>query len=79
MKEVVIIGEKGNDLEREIFGEFLPNKVVVLSAEPERHAEFLPLLQDREMIDGKATAYVCENFVCQRPVVTPAELRELLS
>ena len=79
VKEVVIIGEKGNDLEREIFGEFLPNKVVVLSAEPERHAEFLPLLQDREMIDGKATAYVCENFVCQRPVVTPAELRELLS
>ena len=30
VKEVVIIGSRGNDLEREIFSEFLPNKVVAL-------------------------------------------------
>ena len=28
----------------------------------------LPLLQDRGMIDGKPTAYVCQNYACQLPV-----------
>jgi uncharacterized protein YyaL (SSP411 family) len=26
------------------------------------------------MTDGKATAYVCENFVCSAPVVDPEAL-----
>jgi len=29
-------------------------------------------------VDGKATAYVCEDFTCQLPVTSPAELRTLL-
>jgi uncharacterized protein YyaL (SSP411 family) len=36
-----------------------------------------PLLQEREAGD-RATAYVCEGFVCQLPVHTPAELRAQL-
>jgi uncharacterized protein YyaL (SSP411 family) len=78
VKEVVIIGEKGNELEREIFEEFLPNKVVVISSDEENDLRTLPLLVDRKIIDGKATAYVCENFVCQRPVTSVKELREQL-
>ena len=74
-KEVVVVGEKGNELEREIQGKFLPDAVVVLSSEPETHAATIPLLKDRGMIDGKATAYVCENFVCQRPVTSIDDLR----
>jgi uncharacterized protein YyaL (SSP411 family) len=30
------------------------------------------------MIDGKATAYVCENFICKMPVNSSEELIELL-
>jgi len=26
------------------------------------------------MIDGKSTAYVCQNYACQLPVTTPEEL-----
>jgi len=75
VKEIVIIGKKGSDLEKEIFREFLPGKVVVLSENAQADAEFIPLLQGRGMIDGKPTAYVCEDFVCQRPVTAVDELK----
>jgi uncharacterized protein YyaL (SSP411 family) len=75
VKEIVIIGKKGSDLEKEIFRVFLPSKVVVLSENAQADAEFIPLLRDRGTIDGKPTAYVCEDFVCQRPVTTADELK----
>jgi hypothetical protein len=28
--------------------------------------------------DGRATAYLCEDFACRLPVTTPADLRTLL-
>jgi uncharacterized protein YyaL (SSP411 family) len=75
VKEIVIIGEKGNYLEREVKGSYLPAAVVVTS---DGASDGLPLLAGRSMVDGKPTAYVCENFVCQRPVTTVEELNELL-
>ena len=38
----------------------------------------LPLLQDRHLINGRPTAYVCENYVCQLPVNDPADLAKQL-
>ena len=35
----------------------------------------VPLLQDRGLADGQATAYVCRDFACQAPVTKPAELQ----
>ncbi|CAN5495297.1 thioredoxin domain-containing protein [soil metagenome] len=77
VKEIVIFGEKGNKLEREIWREFLPNKVVVL-AESDENASIIPLLENRKAIDGKSTAYVCENFICQKPVTNAEDLRDQL-
>ncbi|CAN5643758.1 thioredoxin domain-containing protein [soil metagenome] len=77
-KEIVILGEKGNELEREVWNTFLPNKVLVLAENAEENAEFIPLLQERKMIDEKPTAYVCENFTCQKPVTAAEELKEQL-
>ena len=37
-----------------------------------------PLLADRPTVDGRPTAYVCENFTCQAPVTDPQALAELL-
>ena len=39
----------------------------------------VPLLAERGLVDGAAAAYVCQSFVCQRPVTTPEELRALLN
>jgi uncharacterized protein YyaL (SSP411 family) len=37
-----------------------------------------PLLVDRPTVEGRPTAYVCENFTCQTPVTDPEALSELL-
>jgi len=42
------------------------------------YAPAVPLLEGRGLVDGAPAAYVCQSFVCQRPVTTPAELRALL-
>lgn len=78
VKEIVIVGDKGNELEREIYAEFLPAKVVVASTQPGAATDLIPLLAERSAIGGKATAYVCEDFVCQRPVTSVADLRDQL-
>jgi len=39
----------------------------------------VPLLADRPLLDGAATAYVCRGFVCDRPTGDPEELAEQLS
>jgi uncharacterized protein YyaL (SSP411 family) len=77
-KEIVILGD-ADELKAEIWREYLPNKVVVLAENAGENAEFIPLLRDRKLIDGKPAAYVCENFACQKPVTTAAELREQLN
>jgi uncharacterized protein YyaL (SSP411 family) len=77
-KEVVILGAKGNVLEKEIRQKFLPNKVVVLAENAESLSGLVPLLKERKLIGGKATAYICENFVCRKPVTSVEDLRSQL-
>ncbi len=79
--EIAIIGKREADdargLIRAAFNRFLPNKVVAL-AEPGR-AGTIKLLEAREPVGGKATAYVCRNFYCEAPVTDAAELAGQLS
>lgn len=72
VKEVVVVGEFGNELQREVLSRYLPDTIVALTGGGEDGD--IPLVADRPMIDGRPTAYVCENFVCQRPVTTVADL-----
>ncbi|MDQ3133884.1 MAG: thioredoxin domain-containing protein, partial [Acidobacteriota bacterium] len=82
-KEIVIVGSPGAEdtraLAREVWKEYLPNKVIAQTAEEdERQAAVLPLLKDRPTIAGKATAYVCENYTCRQPVNNPPEMAAFL-
>ncbi len=42
-------------------------------------AQRKPYLAEMKPVNGRATAYVCENFTCRAPVTDPTELRRLLS
>ena len=59
-----------------------PHQVVLLAdgAEGQKflgeHAEFY---QSVAPLDGKATAYLCEDFVCQLPTSDPGKLKEMLA
>ncbi len=55
---------------------FRPNQVIAVSADPAGSA--VPLLHDRLMLDGAATAYLCRGFACQRPTTDPTELASQL-
>jgi uncharacterized protein YyaL (SSP411 family) len=39
----------------------------------------VPLLRDRPLLDGHATAYVCEHFTCRAPVTDPGQLAAALA
>jgi uncharacterized protein YyaL (SSP411 family) len=73
VKEVALVGEDTTPLERVVRAAFRPHLVL---AGGERDG--VPLLEDREPVDGRPAAYVCENFTCQMPVTEPAELEGLL-
>jgi uncharacterized protein YyaL (SSP411 family) len=73
VKEVALVGEDVEPLAKVVRGEFRPHLVLAGG-----DAAGVPLLADRTPVDGRAAAYVCENFVCQRPVTEPADLQELL-
>ena len=76
VKEIVIVGPSRNELEQFVWSDYRPFKVVARIADGTKSE--LPLLKDRVAIDGKATVYVCENFVCQRPVTDADDLSDLL-
>jgi hypothetical protein len=46
----------------------------VLAGGPPEAAGGVALLADRPLQDGRATAYVCRHYVCERPVTSAVEL-----
>jgi uncharacterized protein YyaL (SSP411 family) len=77
-KEVAIVGALGFSdtaaLLNTLRSRFRPH-IVIAVREPGTRESLQPaLLRSRNLIDGRATAYVCQNYACQRPVTTPADL-----
>ncbi len=65
---------------RELRTLFLPNRVlaVVPEAELAGLVERMPILEYKRAIDGRTTAYVCENRVCELPAREPGVFRRQL-
>src|SRR3954462_3307924 len=74
VREVALVGPDRGALERVVRSSFRPH-VVLAGGE----ADGVPLLEGRAPVGGRAAAYVCERFMCRRPVTEPDELEALLS
>ncbi len=83
-QEVALVGRRGAEDTRALLEvlarRYLPNTTLAF-AEPEavqEAAELIPLLEERGMVEGRATCYVCERYACRLPVTDAAGLeREL--
>ncbi len=83
--QIVIVGDPAapdtRALERTVAGRYLPNAVVVplvSGAPPPATDPRLSWLRAMTARDGRATAYVCQDFACRAPVSDPAALDEQL-
>jgi uncharacterized protein len=77
-REVAIVGDSGSGpLARTVLARFTPHVVLAGTAEP-MSPTVVPLLRDRELVDGEPAAYVCERFACQLPVTEADALTALL-
>jgi uncharacterized protein YyaL (SSP411 family) len=82
-KEIVLLGnqeaQETKELLARIHSIFLPHKTIACFNVQEQEKPRLPsLLAGRTQVDGKLTAYVCDNFTCSLPVTDWGALKELL-
>ena len=78
-KEIVIVtkGSRGeaDPFLAELRKILLPNRVLAIVTEGDElsaHAQIIPLLDQKRAINGKPTAYVCEQRICELPTSDPA-------
>ncbi len=77
-KEILIV-KPTDDADAEPFlaalrGHYLPNHLIVVTTEARAAelAKHIPILGSKVAKDGKVTAYVCQDRVCQLPTTDPA-------
>ncbi|HEY8548935.1 MAG TPA: thioredoxin domain-containing protein [Vicinamibacterales bacterium] len=86
LSQIVIVGPPGREdtqaLHRIVASRYLPFALVLPVSPGDMQSALavsLPWLGSMTMVDGKATAYVCRQFACDRPVTRPDELDGLVA
>lgn len=84
-KQIIIAGKKKSEdtvtLLHEVHGRYLPNRILLLADGAEGQgvlSSYNGFFESIVMRDGKATAYVCEDYVCALPVAEAGALSEQL-
>jgi len=76
--EVAVIGEPDDAATAALLAvvreRFRPGVVVALASPAASGSSAVPLLHDRPQLHGRATAYVCRGFACEKPTTSPEEL-----
>jgi hypothetical protein len=85
-REIVIAGKPDagdtDEMIRLVREMFMPRTVLLMHQQGDAGTEIeqvAPFLKEQKAIDGKAAAYVCRNFVCNKPVTDTGELKKLLT
>jgi hypothetical protein len=81
--QVILVGavndERMSRLREVLFSGFSPNRIALhVEGRDSPLARYLPFVKDLQAIDGKPTAYLCEDYVCKLPTTDPAILADLL-
>jgi uncharacterized protein YyaL (SSP411 family) len=69
--------QRSQALQSALWSAWRPRMVAAMAEVPPA-AGSPQLLEDRPLVDGQPAAYICQNFICQRPVTTPEELLKIL-
>lgn len=77
VKEIALIGGSLDELTAQVRRGFRP-RAVLAGAAADANTD-IKLLEQRPEFEGKPSAYVCQNFTCERPVNTAEELARLLA
>jgi len=85
LQEIVIAGDPTaadtQQMLQAVYGRFLPRAVLAVHpvGEAAQAVEALvPFIKEQQPLQGKATAYVCKNYVCHLPTTDPSQLVSLL-
>jgi uncharacterized protein YyaL (SSP411 family) len=85
-REIVIAGdadaEDTKQMVKLIHSKFLPEAVVLLHEQGKKGAaieQIIPFIKNQTTIDGKAAAYVCENYICNQPVNNIEDFEKMIS
>jgi hypothetical protein len=83
--EIILVGEKESPdtraLFRTLYRRFVPNRVIMLVDSPQSRTALaggIPSIASMSPLDGRASAYVCQNYTCQLPVCEAGKLAELI-
>lgn len=85
-REIIIAGDSDRPDTKKmlklIHEKFLPNAVVLLHEPDKDNSAFYDIVRfvkNQTVINGKATAYVCENYTCNKPVNNIAEFENIIT
>jgi hypothetical protein len=84
-KQIIIAGKRQNEdterMLREVHRKYLPNRILLLAdggTGQQFLSQYLPSIQPMMMLDGRATAFICENYACKLPTTDLIVMMELL-
>lgn len=84
-QEVVLVGDRESpqfeQMRQALHMRFSPQRVLMArgsETDGGRLAELCPYVKPLSSLEGRATAYVCENYACRQPVNDPGALEQML-
>jgi len=84
-REIVIVGKENltdtRAMLQRIRSFYMPNAITVLNPggeEGEKVGKLIPFVKEMMPLEGKTTAYICENYICQSPTTDVEYLSRVL-